>query len=166
MSEKVYCVAGDHLIDPATWLSQHGMCQGCYTAIMADVARSNVGQMVKLESPVPCESHLLAQEERQCTGQAYWLASGYAWCDKCIVDCLERTPDNRGWLKLALDDIKGRRLKEGARVRIQYGDETGHLGTVYNVAYGRPAPYHVRPDGWPQDVPGIAYKSEELDILL
>jgi len=69
-------------------------------------------------------------------------------------------------LEPALADIKERHLKEGSRVRIQYGDETGNLGTVYNIAWGRPALYHVRPDGWPEDVPGIAYKAEELDILL
>jgi len=122
--------------------------------------------LAKLPVPRKCE---MDWDMEECSDMAIWGTGREtltATCDKCIIAELESLPDNRMALEPALADIKERHLKEGSRVRIQYGDETGNLGTVYNIAWGRPALYHVRPDGWPEDVPGIAYKAEELDILL
>lgn len=130
------------------------------------IAERNQGQVTKLDTPVPCELHLLAQQEQRCASPAYWRVSGFAECDECLAQCLETHPDSRDWLAEALTDLRERHLTIGARVRIQYGDETGNLGTIYNHALGREAAWHVRPDGWPIDVPGIAYKTEELDVLL
>lgn len=53
----------------------------------------------------------------------------------------------------------------GARVRIEYGEVAGETGTIYNCDPGRPAPWQVRPDSWPADVPGIALRAEELELL-
>lgn len=133
---------------------------------LVDIADRNQGQMVKLEIPVQCETGLLAQEEYLCSGLAHWRASGFAECDEHIIQCLEWHPDSRESLALALTDLRERYLKPGCRVRIQYGNEKGKLGRIYNDCPGRPARWHVRPDDWPGDVPGIAYKSEELDVLL
>lgn len=41
----------------------------------------------------------------------------------------------------------------------------GKMGTVYNYLPSRPAPYHVRPDGWPEHQAGIAYTREELELI-
>ena len=153
-------------------------CDGCILRIasahngewlldaLVDIAQRHQGEMVKLETPVPCELHLLCQEEQRCTGVAHWRASGYAECDEHIMQCVEWHPDSRETLVEALADIRERHLKTGASVRILVGDEAGKLGKVYNQAYGRPAPWHVRPDNWPDDCPGIAYKSDELDVML
>lgn len=56
-------------------------------------------------------------------------------------------------------------LQVGSRVRILVGDYAGQLGTVYNHLPSRPAPWHVRPDLWPQDEPGIAYTVDELEVI-
>ena len=121
-------------IGPAHWLvNETSACDACILRIakerngewllpaLVDIADRSQGQMVKLESPISCESHLLAQEEQQCTGLAYWRASGYAWCDECIMDCLERTPDNRTWLTPALEDI-AQRKETGNADRATYAD--------------------------------------------
>jgi len=52
----------------------------------------------------------------------------------------------------------------GARVRIHFGQVAGQTGTIYNCDMGRPAPWHVRPDSW-GDVPGIALRADEIEIL-
>lgn len=125
--------------------------------------------LVHLDIPCACELHLLVQEPQKCTMLAHW-ASGIerltAMCDECIVNMLEGLPDNRDWLAPALTDLRARHLKIGARVRIQMGGETGNLGVVYNHVPGRRYSWHVRPDAWPADVPGIDYKADELDVLL
>ncbi len=55
----------------------------------------------------------------------------------------------------------------GARVRIIAKDSNhnGCSGTIYNHLPSRPYPWHVRPDGWNTDEPGIAYKEDELELI-
>lgn len=60
------------------------------------------------------------------------------------------------------EQLNQSQLHINGRVRILWGEQSGKLGTIYNCAYDRPAPWHVRPDDWPADVPGIAYKADEL----
>lgn len=96
---------------------------------------------------------------------AYLLEQGHPIMLMCACKNYENC-HRKVVYELVMAALKERDLKKGARVRIRMGDETAHLGTVYNVAWGRPAPYHVRPDGWPEGIPGIAYKSEELDVRL
>lgn len=154
---------GDDRWPDGTPYIKDGVCSICERP-----AGQNHTCLINLETPGPCGMHELMQEPQRCTGLAYW-AGGVVltdMCDECIVNMLEKLPDNRDWLQPALADIRERHLHAGARVRIQMGDETGNLGTVYNHLPGRPAPWHVRPDGWPADEPGIAYKAEELDVLL
>lgn len=162
---------------PAHWaVNDMPVCDACIRRIaserngewlldaLVDIADRHQGQMTKIE-PTRCEMGLLSQHE-QCAGTAYWRASGYAECDEHIMQCVEWHPDSRETLTEALADIRERHLKTGSRVRILTGDERGNLGTVYNQAFGRPAPWHVRPDRWASDCPGIAYQSDELDVML
>lgn len=131
---------------------------------LVDIADRHLLEMIKIE-PTRCEMGLLAQHE-QCTGVAHWRASGFAECDEHIMQCVEWHPDSRETLVEALADIRERHLKIGARVRILMGEETGKLGTVYNHVPGLPASWHVRPDNWCSDCPGIAYQTDELDVML
>lgn len=125
-----------------------------------------MNELEKLPTPVECGVHMEFGEDQKCTETAYWRLGTVATCDECIVELLEQLPDNRAWLAPALADIRERHLKIGARVRIQMGEETGNLGTVYNHLPAMGAPWHVRPDGWAEDVPGVAYLAEELDVIL
>lgn len=118
---------------------------------------------LKLPRPSVCGIH--AQGLGEFVGPAWWLLNGMAFCDECVMDMLSQLPDNREWLAEALADIRERRLKVGARVRILMGEEEGKLGTIYNHLPSRPAPWHVRPDGW-LDNAGIAFKADELDIII
>lgn len=129
---------------------------------MADGDWSNLPP-TKLSKPAACVLHLY--ESGEWTGPAWWVCNGSSLCDEHIIEMLERLPDNREWLAPALADIRERYLKVGARVRIQMGKQAGNLGTVYNHLPSRPAPWHVRPDGW-LDCAGVAYKADELDVLL
>lgn len=131
---------------------------------LVDIADRHLLEMTKIE-PTRCEMGLLSQHE-QCAGVAHWRASGYAECDEHIMQCVEWHPDSRELLTEALADIRERRLAVGARVRILVGEEEGKLGTVYNHLPSRPAPWHVRPDDYDPDVPGIAFKADELDIII
>jgi len=119
----------------------------------------------KLREPVPCEIHLQANEPQRCAGLAHWRLNGVATCDECIVNMLERLPDNREWLADVLTDIRERHLKIGARVRIQCIAEQGQLGTVYQRTLNETG-WYVRPDRRGDKQPGIACLSDELDVLL
>ena len=53
--EQVVCWTGNHLIDPAKWLSQKGMCKDCHDQIIANeltqdihktLSEKNVGDVV------------------------------------------------------------------------------------------------------------------------
>lgn len=164
---------------PAYWLvNDTSACDGCILYIaserngewllpaLVDIADRYQGQMTKLETPIPCEMHLLAQEEQRCTGLAHWRASGFAECDECIVNNLERHPDSREVLAPALDDIRERYLKVGARVRIQCASsEIGQLGTIYKPNKNDDA-WYVRSDRTSASEPGLLCLPEELDVLL
>ncbi len=39
-------------------------------------------------------------------------------------------------------------------------------GVIYNYVPSRQWPYHVRPDDWPENEPGIAYTEEELEPII
>lgn len=57
-------------------------------------------------------------------------------------------------------------LAIGTRVRITaLGSLCGQIGTVYDYQPSRPAPYHVRPDGWPANRAGVACVADELEVL-
>lgn len=167
---------------PAWWLvNDTSACDACILLIarehngewllpaLVDIADRHQGQMAKLETPIPCELHLLCQEEQRCMGLAHWRASGFAECDEHIVRCLELHPDSRECLTPALEDIRARHLRVGARVRMQYGQLAGKLGTVEEDVEGHPQPWWVRPDdrsNAPIPDHKIALKAEELDIIL
>jgi hypothetical protein len=59
------------------------------------------------------------------------------------------------------------KFSPGARVRITApdSDHNGQCATVYNYLPSRPYPWHVRPDGWSEDEPGIAYGEDELELI-
>lgn len=53
----------------------------------------------------------------------------------------------------------------GDTVRIDRpGELHGQYGTIYGYIGGRPHPWQVRPNGWPEDVPGVALKTDELHL--
>jgi hypothetical protein len=52
--------------------------------------------------------------------------------------------------------------KVGQAVLILMGEYQNAPGKVYNYLPSRPAPWYVRPLGWADDEPGIAYTSEEI----
>jgi len=53
----------------------------------------------------------------------------------------------------------------GDYVRINRpGELHGQYGTIYGYIGGRPHPWQVRPNGWPEDVPGVALKTDELHL--
>jgi hypothetical protein len=57
-------------------------------------------------------------------------------------------------------------IRIGDRVRIVRQDSTpGQVGTVLRCFPWRPAPYHVQVDGWPEELGGIAYTREELEVV-
>lgn len=84
---------------------------------LVDIAERNVGQMVKLETPIPCELHLICQEEQKCAALAHWRASGFAECDECISQCLALHPDSYECLAPALADIQSRQEEMRERRR-------------------------------------------------
>ena len=43
--------------------------------------------------------------------------------------------------------------------------ESAAPGVIYDYVPSRRWPFHVRPDGWPEDVAGIAYTEEELEPI-
>lgn len=169
--EQVRADGDDRLSDGSPYIKD-GVCCVCSADVEKEAEKYPVHVcLVKLEKPVPCETWLDIYEPTRCQGTAYWASGATAdemgrMCDKCLMGMLEILPDNREWFEPALADIRERHLKIGARVRIQMGEQTGKLGTVYNHLPSRPAPWHVRPDSWPEDVPGIAYKADELDVML
>lgn len=50
----------------------------------------------------------------------------------------------------------------GETVLILLGEYQNALGKVYNYLPGRAHEWHVRPLGWPDDEPGIAFTSDEI----
>jgi hypothetical protein len=51
----------------------------------------------------------------------------------------------------------------GTRVTMRYPDPaTPRMGVIYDYIPYKRWPYHVRPDGWPEDRPGIACTEAEL----
>lgn len=90
--------------------------------------------------------------------------------DNGALYCIE--DEQHGWDKAfptyeaALSAILARALRIGARVRIlAAGEMQGQQGVIYCHLPSRPAPWHVRPDGWPADEAGVAYMADELEVI-
>lgn len=58
-------------------------------------------------------------------------------------------------------------LEIGMKVYILFPlhENRRRTGVIYNYLPQRQWPYHVRPDGWPEDKPGIACTEEELEPI-
>lgn len=56
-------------------------------------------------------------------------------------------------------------LHIGACVRILFGELAGEPSTIYNHLPSRLYPWHVRPNSWPADAPGIALRADEIEYL-
>lgn len=149
------CIVGNCTPDNCEW----------FLLALVDIAERNAGRVIKFEIPVPCEIHLLAQKEQRCTGLASWRVSGFAECDECIVRCLEQHPDSRECLAAALEDIRKRHLKIGARVRLQCLFERGNLGVIEKPNWNGNA-WYVRVDRRGPDGPPIVCCPDELDVVL
>jgi hypothetical protein len=58
-------------------------------------------------------------------------------------------------------------LAIGTRVYILFPLPSSRLrkGVIYDYLPWRKWPYHVRPDGWPEDKPGLACTETELEPI-
>lgn len=117
---------------PALWLvNRYSACDECILRIareyngewllpaLTDIAQRHLGEIVKFETPIDCESHLLVQEDQYCTMfQAHWRIGGFAKCDYCITELLEHQ-DNREWLTKVIDDLSSRYQKVPTTERLE-----------------------------------------------
>lgn len=56
-------------------------------------------------------------------------------------------------------------LHVGAHVRICVGQDAGrHAETIGHDVDGIVAPWEVRPEGWPHELPGLMFEADELEV--
>lgn len=89
------------------------------------------------------------------------IRSGYACILLCACKDYERC--HRKVAYELIRDMLDHRI--GEQVTILLGDLMGEQGRVYDHLAGRQNEWHVRPLSWTEDVPGIAFRSDELLFL-
>jgi hypothetical protein len=57
------------------------------------------------------------------------------------------------------------RVGMSVEILIPLDDGIAQRGIIYDYLPSRPWPYHVRPDGWEKDAPGIAFSADEIKPL-